>query len=104
MNNKYSKKFNFPKDLWTSFAAPPDDWRELQIMSGDLYSTNFFISDDGDVFVEFLAYGFDANMEVRYQEIHLPLLELKNIIAEVEQIASVTFDDEGNEIRKNEEE
>jgi len=97
MSNKYSKKFNYAKKLVTVRTSGADEWRSLEIEPDDMESIKFHISDCGNVIVEFLAYGFDANMTIEYKDVHLPLSELKDIIAEVEQIASVTFEGESEE-------
>ncbi len=98
MRKSKTKDFNYPKKLETQYASA-DLWDEFEIIPDDMESIKFYISDAGEVVVEFIACDYDVRT-TKYKNVHISLSELKGIIAEVEQMASVTFDEEGGQGKK----
>jgi len=91
VKRKYSSKFNFPKEF--EVIRTSGDWRTLEINPDNMEALKFYISDSGEIYVEFIACAYDI-VTSKYENIHICLSDFKEFIEEAEQIASVTFDEE----------
>jgi len=80
MRDSEAKVFNYPKKLETVYESSVSEWDKLHIIGdGQYFPIIFLVSDDGRVVVEFAE-------DEQHKCVHLALSELKDIIAEVEQM------------------